>query len=212
MNETLSIAQCQNWLFIFSNTIIQISNDLDTLDAATGDGEHGSNLSTGSRAILKYLASAPAKTLGKFFEDIGMTIVNNVGGASGALYGTLFLRLGELSGNVAEVDLQTISTALSYARDGIVELGRVKTGDKTLLDALDPAVETLLESASSGACLHTAISNARIAADLGRERTASLVARKGRGSYQGERSIGHIDPGATSMAKLFESLEMALQP
>jgi len=210
MEESLTISCSSKWLSIFSNHIIHIEEDLNVLDMATGDGEHGSNLSSGSRAILKYLENEPTKTLGEFFEEIGMTIINNVGGASGALYGTLFLRIGEVTGNNAEANLEMLSKALDHARAGVIELGRVKTGDKTLLDALDPAVEILLHGASSGETMKTALSKAWLAADQGRQNTAGMEARKGRGSYQGQRSIGHIDPGATSMAKLFESLDLAL--
>jgi len=211
MRASLSISECQDWLSIFSKTMIQLTDELNVLDAATGDGEHGSNLNNGARAILIYLETAQAHTLGEFFEDIGMTIVNHVGGASGALYGTLFLRLGEIMNDSPEAQLTDLSKAFAHARDGIVELGRVKPGDKTLLDALNPAVESLLGDATLRVSLPIATSNARLAADAGRLATAEMSARKGRGSYQGDRSIGHIDPGATSMAKLFESLNLAIQ-
>ena len=207
MRETLSLTQVKNWLKIFSVSIITISDELNLLDSATGDGEHGSNLSVGAHSILEYVELVPVETIGQFFEGVGMIIVNSVGGASGALYGTLFLRLGKVSGDKTEMDLQLLSESFNYARSGISELGRVKAGDKTLFDALNPAVEIFLSGASSGKSLRAAISEARIAADQGRAGTAIMEARIGRGSYQQQRSIGHIDPGATSMAKLFEALD-----
>lgn len=206
----LSIGDSQRWIKFFCNSVIEISDELNALDMETGDGEHGSNLSTGARSILENLERPKFVSLGEFFEAIGMIVINSVGGASGALYGTLFLRMADVTSNSTQADLLLLSRAVLHARDGIMELGRVKPGDKTLLDALNPAAESLLESASDKIDLNLAVSRARIAADNGREMTRLMEARIGRASYQGRRSVGHIDPGATSMAKLFEGLETSL--
>ncbi len=202
----LSPLIAQNWLEEFSKIVISLEDHLNELDAAVGDGEHGSNLSNGAKALLQGFPNFKSRTLGEFFEDAGMTIINSVGGASGALYGTLFLRLSDVTSNYQEADLTLISQAFDSSLSGIMELGRVKPGDKTLVDALEPAVTSMRASVKNSENLLTAMIKAHYAAELGCSSTANMEARKGRGSYQGDRSIGHIDPGATSMAALFGAL------
>lgn len=206
MSITLNTELASKWLLSFSKEILSKEDYLNELDAATGDGEHGSNMATGMRAISELLNTPQPPDLGTFFENIAMTLVNSVGGASGALYGTLFLRLSDVTANCEIADLEVLSRSFQSAVNGIMELGRVKPGDKTLLDALNPAVISLVDSVKTHQDLITGLEAASIASDLGRAATAVMEARKGRGSYQGERSIGHIDPGATSMSLLFSTL------
>lgn len=197
---------CTIWLLSFAEEILQNEDYLNELDTATGDGEHGSNMANGMQVLQEYFTTPQPPELGVFFENVGMAIVNSVGGASGALYGTLFLRLSNLFDSKTSIDLVSLGVAFSSASDGIIELGRVKPGDKTLLDTLYPTVISLRESVDNDEELHYALSNAKKAAAGGRESTFAMEARKGRGSYQGQRSIGHYDPGATSMALLFKTL------
>ena len=206
MVTEVSIPIAQNWLNDFCEAVIELEDYLNELDAAVGDGEHGSNISNGARALLEAFKGPQSKSLGEFFEFAGMTIINSVGGASGALYGTLFLRLSDITANRATANLNTMSQAFESALEGIMELGRAKPGDKTLVDALNPAVSSLITSVKNSEDLLGAFTKAHQAAELGCAKTAQMEARKGRGSYQGERSIGHIDPGATSMTALFETL------
>ncbi len=200
----------QNWLTEFCKAVIEREDYLNELDAAVGDGEHGSNLSNGSQALLESFKGTQSKSLGEFFESVGMTIINSVGGASGALYGTLFLRLSDIAANRATASLNTMSRAFESALEGIMELGRAKPGDKTLVDALNPAVISLIASVKNSDDLRAAFAKAHHAAELGCAKTAQMEARKGRGSYQGERSIGHVDPGATSMTALFKTLSNSI--
>lgn len=202
----VSIPLAENWLHEFCKAVIEIEEYLNELDTAVGDGEHGSNICNGARALQECLGTHGSKSLGEFFEFVGMTIINSVGGASGALYGTLFLRLSDVTANRSSATLNTITQAFEFALNGIKELGRVKPGDKTLVDALDPAVKSLILSVDNSDNLLVAFAKAHNAAELGCAKTAQMEARKGRGSYQGQRSIGHVDPGATSMTALFETL------
>jgi dihydroxyacetone kinase-like protein len=206
MVEEISVPIAQEWLEEFCKAVIELEDYLNELDTAVGDGEHGSNISNGARALLEAFKTPQYKSLGEFFEFVGMTVINSVGGASGALYGTLFLRLSDVTADRSTANLETVSQAFESALDGIMELGRVKPGDKTLLDALHPAAISLIASAESSEDLLEAFTKAHYAAELGCAATAQMEARKGRGSYQGERSVGHIDPGATSMAALFGTL------
>jgi len=210
MVTEVSIPIAKNWLNDFCEAVIELEDYLNDLDAAVGDGEHGSNISNGARALLEAFKGPQSKSLGEFFEFAGMTIINSVGGASGALYGTLFLRLSDITANRATANLITMSQAFESALEGIMELGRAKPGDKTLVDALNPAVSSLIASVKNSDDLLGAFTKAHHAAELGCAETAQMEAKKGRGSYQGERSIGHIDPGATSMTALFKTLSNSI--
>jgi dihydroxyacetone kinase-like protein len=211
MVSEVSIPLAQNWLKEFCETVVELEDYLNELDAAVGDGEHGSNISNGARTLLEAFKVTEFKSLGEFFEFAGMTIINSVGGASGALYGTLFLRLSDITADSAAANLSTMAQAFESALKGIMELGRAKPGDKTLVDALDPAVSSLTASVKRSEELREAFAKARDAAELGCEQTGQMEARKGRGSYQGERSIGHIDPGAKSMSALFQTLTNSIE-
>ncbi len=210
MVTELTIPMAQNWLSEFCKAVIELEDHLNELDAAVGDGEHGSNLSNGARALQESFKGPQSKSLGEFFEFAGMTIINSVGGASGALYGTLLLRLSDVTANKTTANLNIMSQAFDSALEGIMELGRAKPGDKTLVDALHPAVSSLIASVQNSDDLLGAFTKACHAAELGCAKTAQMEARKGRGSYQGERSIGHVDPGATSMTSLFKTLSNSI--
>lgn len=210
MTKEINAPIAQDWLKEFCNAVIGLEDYLNELDAAVGDGEHGSNISTGARTLLEEFKSSHHEELGDFFEFVGMTIINSVGGASGALYGTFFLRLSDITANKSSADLAVITDAFTSGLQGIMELGGVKPGDKTLVDALEPAVSSLVVSVKNSDDLLQAFSKAHYAAELGCAATAQMEARKGRGSYQGQRSVGHIDPGATSMAALVRTFSQAI--
>jgi dihydroxyacetone kinase-like protein len=205
MTTALSTEDLRRWLDHFGSAVLVRADELDELDAATGDGEHGSNLKRGVEALKPVLAETygDARAL---LDAVGMAIVNSVGGASGALYGTVFLRLSDEGDGVDRLDLPRLSRGFASAASGIGELGRTQPGDKTLLDAIAPAVEALQRSEAAGADLAQATEQAAAAAEAGRDATAAMTARVGRGSYLGDRSLGHVDAGATSMAQLFRSL------
>ena len=183
---------------------------LTQLDAAIGDADHGTNMERGFTAVVEKLATAEASTPGKLLTTAGSTLVSTVGGASGPLWGTALRRAGRTLGDADSFDGAELAAALEAALEGVVELGAAREGDKTMVDALAPAVRTLREQIDRGAPLGAAVGAARSAAEDGMRATVPLQASKGRASYLGERSIGHQDPGATSTALVFVALERAV--
>jgi dihydroxyacetone kinase-like protein len=142
-------------------------------------------------------------------KQVGMTLVKSVGGASGPLYGTFFLRMAGALGADQSVDAADFAKALRAGVEGVVQRGRAEAGDKTMFDALAPALDALDAALASGSSLAVALADATVAADNGRDATESMVARKGRASYLGQRSVGHVDPGATSAAMLIAAAASA---
>ncbi len=183
---------------------------LTELDAAIGDADHGTNMDRGFTAVMAKLhaadsASAPTDP-GTMFKTVGMTLVSTVGGAAGPLYGTAFIRAGGALAGKETLEASDISAALDAALEGIKARGRATRGEKTMIDALEPAIEAYKASLASGADTTTALKAAADAAEEGMRATISMLATKGRASYLGERSIGHQDPGATSTALLLRTM------
>ena len=202
MTDTVSSASLQEWIRAFARLVAENRDHLTDLDAAIGDGDHGANMDRGMRAAVAALDEAKPETAAALFTKVGMTVVSTVGGASGPLFGTLFLRMGASLGDAVQVTLLEFATALSAGLDGIVARGKAEAGDKTMYDALDPAVTALDRGVSDGLAKADALKLALVAAESGRDATTPMLARKGRASYLGERSVGHQDPGATSIALL----------
>ena len=190
------------WLRSFADAVTDNADMLTALDSAIGDADHGANMRRGMKAVVAKLDAAPDASPSTLLKTAGMTLVSTVGGASGPLYGTFFLRMGTSIGDRTELDAAAFAAALRAGLDGVVARGKAAAGDKTMLDALIPAVDALDAALADGAGLRDALSAAADAADAGRDATTPLVARKGRASYLGERSAGHQDPGATSTALL----------
>jgi len=204
--DTITIEGFTAWLAAFRDRVTEQRSYLTELDSAIGDADHGANMARGMAAVMEKVGASPATTADELFKTVGMTLVTSVGGASGPLYGTLFLRLGMTAGAVAGCDAAALSSALHAGLDGVVARGKAEAGDKTMFDAMAPALEAMDAAIASGASLAEATAAARDAAAAGRDATEPLVARKGRASYLGERSAGHLDPGATSTALLFDAL------
>ncbi len=184
---------------------------LTQLDAAIGDGDHGTNMRRGFDAVDKALAAADGdQPPGKLLILVGKTLIATVGGASGPLYGTAFRRAGRSLGTAPEFAGPELIAALDEAIAGVVDLGAAQLGDKTMIDALQPAVDALRGGVEAGEGLDAALGAAAQAADDGARATVPMQARKGRASYLGERSIGHQDPGATSAALVVRALERAV--
>jgi dihydroxyacetone kinase-like protein len=190
------------WVREFARQVTEHRDELTALDSPIGDADHGANMARGMGAVVEALDADPPATVGALFKQVGMTLVSKVGGASGPLYGTLFLRFGTAAGDVTELDPAGFAKAFRAGLEGVVARGRPEAGDKTMYDALAPALDALDESLSGGASLGDALRAASAAADAGRDATTPMLARKGRASYLGERSVGHQDPGATSTALL----------
>jgi dihydroxyacetone kinase-like protein len=193
----VTIDELTAWLQHFADLISAHREELSELDAAIGDGDHGTNMHRGMQAVV---ANLTGDTAGALAKQAGMILVSTVGGASGPLYGTFFLRFAAACGEAAELDATQFVAAMQAGLDGIVARGKAERDDKTMFDALAPAIDALAAGASGS--LGAALRAASDAADKGRDATVEMVARKGRASYLGERSVGHQDPGATSAALL----------
>lgn len=185
---------------------------LTELDSAIGDADHGTNMSRGMSAVLTKTDATASATPAELLKTVGMTLVSSVGGASGPLYGTFFLRMGTSAGEAQALDAAAFGAALRSGLDGVIARGKAEPGDKTMIDALAPALDAFDAAVASGSDLSTAAQAALDAAEKGRDATEPLQAKKGRASYLGERSIGHLDPGAASTTLLFQALVAATSP
>ncbi|MEO6500508.1 MAG: dihydroxyacetone kinase subunit DhaL [Jatrophihabitantaceae bacterium] len=209
MSETVTVAGLDSWVRAFAELVTENKDNLTDLDAAIGDGDHGSNMDRGMRAVVAALDETKPATGAALFSKAGMTVVSTVGGASGPLFGTLFLRMGTALGDSTEISLAQLGSALRAGLDGVAARGKAEAGDKTMLDALAPAVTALETAAAAGTGKAEAVRLALAAAEGGRDATTPMLARKGRASYLGERSVGHQDPGATTVALLLAAAVQA---
>ena len=183
---------------------------LTELDNEIGDGDHGINLARGFEAVEKKLPSLAGGDIGALLKGVGMQLVSTVGGASGPLYGTAFMKAGMACKGLTEIDGPAFVKAMEAAVDGIKMRGKATEGEKTMLDALCPALKVMQDDVAAGRSLKEALLDAAQAAEKGVEYTKTIIATKGRASYLGERSLGHQDPGATSSLYLLQVLaEMA---
>ena len=196
------------WMTTIAESVKDQRDYLTQLDAAIGDGDHGVNMDRGFDAVAKALAAQDgAVPPGKLLTLAGKTLVSTVGGASGPLWGTAFRRAGRALGDADEFDGQDLLAALRAALEGVVDLGAAQPGDKTMVDALLPALEAL--RAAEGEELGEALRRSAAAAEEGMRATIPMEARKGRASYLGPRSVDHQDPGATSTHMLLDSAAKA---
>ncbi len=198
------------WLSGFATLIEDNAEELSELDAAIGDADHGSNMRRGTAAVLAALTETPQLTVADTMKQAAMVLIRSVGGASGPLYGTFFLRFSAaVEGN--HLDTADFAAAFRAGLDGVVARGKAEAGDKTMYDALAPAAAALDESAAAGDTLDQALDRAVAAAQAGSDATVDMLARKGRASYLGPRSIGHRDPGATSAVLLVRAAREAVR-
>jgi dihydroxyacetone kinase-like protein len=186
------------WIKACAGVIAENRTYLTELDSAIGDADHGVNMDRGFSAVLNKLADVSDKDIGTIFKTVGMTLISTVGGAGGPLYGTFFLQLGMKSAGKMELGLAEWADALEAALNGVVMRGKAELNDKTMVDALTPAVKALKQAVQDKLLIEKALNLSAQAAEAGMLATIPLVARKGRASYLGERSAGHQDPGATS--------------
>jgi dihydroxyacetone kinase-like protein len=203
--STISSKQIFAWIERYAAQIAEQKDYLTQLDAAIGDADHGANMNRGLQAVLAKNADLQNADIGALLKGVAMTLISTVGGASGALYGTFFLQASTIAGNRTEPSPSEFGSVLEKGLAGIVLRGKATIGDKTMVDALQPAIKAYKHSIESGETLDQALSKAASAAEEGLKSTVPLVARKGRASYLGERSAGHPDPGATSTVLLFRS-------
>jgi phosphoenolpyruvate---glycerone phosphotransferase subunit DhaL len=199
------------WMHECAVSIAEQRDYLTQLDAAIGDADHGTNMNRGFTAVEAKMDGLDSGTPpGRALVQAGSTLVSTVGGASGPLWGSALRRAGKALGDAETFDAAQLVEALQAALDGIVELGAAEPGDKTIVDALEPAVAALRTAVEQGKPLAGALTDARTAAEEGLHATVPMQARKGRASYLGERSVGHQDPGATSTTLIVAALEHAV--
>jgi dihydroxyacetone kinase-like protein len=198
----LDVSVLAGWIERLAGSIEREQEHLTELDAAIGDGDHGANMARGFKAVREKIAQGKSETPADLFKLVAMTLISTVGGASGPLYGTFFLEASKAAGDARALDLASLHTVLAAGLAGVRMRGKAVPGDKTMVDALTPAVDALVGDGD----LRKALEAAAVAAADGAEQTRPLVAHKGRASYLGERAIGHKDPGAASSVLLFATL------
>jgi phosphoenolpyruvate---glycerone phosphotransferase subunit DhaL len=195
------------WLRRSAQALHEQRQYLSDLDAAIGDGDHGINMDRGFTAVLDKLPAVAEADIGTILKTVGTTLVSTVGGASGPLYGTAFLRAGTALAGKQELQPSDVALGMDAALEGIVARGRAQRGEKTMVDALAPAVDAFNASINAGQPVADALEVAAAAGEQGMLATIPLVATKGRASYLGERSAGHQDPGATSVTLFLRAMQ-----
>ncbi|MEI8407330.1 MULTISPECIES: dihydroxyacetone kinase subunit DhaL [unclassified Kribbella] len=206
----MGVQNFEGWLRDAASTLHDNASYLTELDSAIGDADHGANMDRGFQAIVALLDESTFESADELLKKAGMTLVSKVGGASGPLYGTFFLRFGTALAGVSPITPEVIGEAFKAGVGGILARGKPELGDKTMYDAWAPALDAYDAAVAGGSDLAGALNSAAEAAAKGRDATVPLVARKGRASYLGERSAGHQDPGATSTTLLLESAARTL--
>ena len=210
MTDTISTSQMLRALESMCDTIENEKEYLSELDGAIGDGDHGVNMAKCFREVKKKLAESSAEDVGTLFKDVGMVVMNSVGGAMGALYGTFFLKLSQENAGKTEINLGDMVAMFQTGEQGILDIGKASLGDKTLIDTLSPAVRAIEAAEKEGKTLAGALSDFEQAAKKGMESTKDMLAKMGRASRLGERTIGHQDAGATSCYFILRSLASAV--
>jgi dihydroxyacetone kinase-like protein len=203
--------QIVQWLEKTADVLQENKDYLTQLDSPIGDADHGINMDRGFRKVMEKLPGVADKDIGNILKTTGMTLISSVGGAAGPLYGTFYMRAGMAVTSKEELNGEDLVTLLQAGVDGVVQRGRAQPGDKTMYDALLPALKTLQDSLDGGNGITDALRESVAAAEQGMKDTIPLQAKKGRASYLGERSIGHQDPGATSSYLILNALLETLE-
>jgi phosphoenolpyruvate---glycerone phosphotransferase subunit DhaL len=211
---TLDVQDIQAWLTRCGQVFEAEMAHLSQLDGALGDGDHGTSMVRGFRALAAKLAAGnPAADSGALLQTAGMTILSATGGATGPLFGTIFLEAARQARGKTELTLQDLALMFVAASSGVATRGATKAGEKTMLDALEPAAQALRAAAAEGQELAAGLARAAQAAEDGAAATSSMLAQKGRARYLGQRSLGHQDAGATSVALIMRALaDVAARP
>ena len=202
--------QILNWLKAVAQSIADNKDYLTELDAAIGDADHGINMNRGFQKVITQLPQIESKDIGTILKTVSMTLISSVGGASGPLYGTFFLRASTTATGKEKLNAIELIDLLKAGVAGVIQRGKANLGDKTMIDALSPAIDTLASEIEQGTNLTDALQQAVVRAEKGVEETIPMIAKKGRASYLGERSIGHKDPGAVSSYLILQCLQEAI--
>ncbi|MEY2607258.1 MAG: phosphoenolpyruvate---glycerone phosphotransferase subunit DhaL [Verrucomicrobiota bacterium] len=206
----LTSDQMIKWLERFAALIAENKDHLTQLDSAIGDADHGANMDRGFKAVLGKKTEFQGKDIATVFKTVAMTLISTVGGASGPLYGTFFLQAGLLAAGKSSISAEEFGALLEKGLNGVIQRGKANPGDKTMIDAMQPAIEAYRKAVQGGESLDGALKKAAKSSREGMKATIPLVAKKGRASYLGERSAGHQDPGSTSTALLFQAAAESL--
>jgi phosphoenolpyruvate---glycerone phosphotransferase subunit DhaL len=210
MSETVDVQSLTRWIREFRRAIAANKGLLTQLDSAIGDADHGINMDRGLAAVVAAMDKQRPSNIAVLLRDVvAETLLGAVGGAAGVLYATFFLRMANAAGQAHALDDLAFAKALRAGLEEVAQRGKVAAGDKTMLDALAPAVDALEVALAGGASLGAALRKATVAAEDGCDATVPMLARKGRASYLGQRSVGHQDPGATSAALLIAAAATA---
>ncbi|MFN6561111.1 MAG: dihydroxyacetone kinase subunit DhaL [Nostoc sp. ChiSLP01] len=199
-------AQILQWLQAFASEIEQNKTYLTELDAAIGDADHGINMERGFKKAIAQLPNVADKDIGSILKTVSMTLISSIGGASGPLYGTWFLRASAVVVLKQELTEKDMLQLLQAGLDGVLQRGKAQLGDKTMVDVLSPAVAAFRQAVEDNQGTVEAMQQAVVAAQKGLQETIPMQAKKGRASYLGERSVGHQDPGGTSAYLMLKSL------
>jgi dihydroxyacetone kinase-like protein len=206
----LTSDQMVKWLQRFAALLAEHKDHLTQLDSAIGDADHGANMDRGFKAVLGKKVEFEGKDIATVFKTAAMTLISTVGGASGPLYGTFFLQAALSAGGKSSISAEEFGAVLEKGLNGVIQRGKAAPGDKTMIDAMQPAVEAYRTALQAGESVADALNKAAETAREGMKATIPLIAKKGRASYLGERSAGHQDPGATSTAFLFQAAAESL--
>ncbi|OUL18115.1 dihydroxyacetone kinase subunit DhaL [Nostoc sp. 106C] len=207
----VSKEQILQWLQAFATEIAQNKEYLTELDAAIGDADHGINMDRGFKKVISQLPTFADQDIGSILKAVSMTLISSIGGASGPLYGTWFLRASADVTGKQELTEQDLQRLLQFGLNGVLQRGKAQLGDKTMVDVLSPSVLAFEQAVGEGRDIVAALQQAVIAAEQGMKDTTPMLAKKGRASYLGERSIGHQDPGATSAYLMLKCLLTVVQ-
>ena len=203
--------QIVQWLQDFATQIEQNKDYLTELDAAIGDADHGINMERGFKKVMSQLPSVADKDIGSILKSVSMTLISSVGGASGPLYGTFFLKASTVAVDKQQLTDEEIVSLLQAGLDGVLQRGKAQLGDKTMVDVLSPTVDALAQAVGEGKNTLAAMQQAVVVAEQAMKDTIPMLARKGRASYLGERSVGHQDPGATSAYLMLKCLLASIE-
>jgi dihydroxyacetone kinase-like protein len=206
----LTSDQMIKWVERYAALLAENKDYLTQLDSAIGDADHGANMDRGFKAVLAKKADFQGKDIATVFKTVAMTLISTVGGASGPLYGTFFLQAALATPGKSSVSPEEFGALLEKGVNGVIQRGKAAPGDKTMIDAMQPAVAVYQKAVQGGESVAAALSKAVATSQEGMKATIPLVAKKGRASYLGDRSAGHQDPGATSSALLFQAAAEAL--
>jgi len=203
--ETINSQTIKKIIAKIAETMREQKDYLSGLDAAIGDGDHGVSMVRGFNEAESRLSKLQDNRIGSILKNVGIALTSTIGGATGPLFGSIFLRAGQAIGDKETVDLDDLAQMFQASLNGVIDLGKAQAGEKTLVDALSPAIESLKKSVKQKKSLEEALEDAVSESKKGAESTRDMLAGKGRATYLGERAVGHIDPGAMSIYFILKS-------